>query len=637
MHLPVRLLSCSLAVCSAWAADVALPAVFSDHMVLQQGQKIPVWGTSAAGETITVTFGGQSVSTTASAAGTWRVELDKMAATAQPHQLRIAGHDTVTFQDVLVGEVWFCSGQSNMAMTVADANNAAQEIAAADHPQVRVFHTMLQSRIRQPETWDAGAWEVCTPQNAPQFSAVGYYFARRLQQQLQVPVGIVVSAIGGTSATRWLSPESLTADPALSDLQTQFTRQIVEYPPALDTRGWQAPGYADAAWKTMSLPTAWEKSGQGMDQLDGAVWFRREVVIPASWAGHPATLNLGPVDDGDTVYVNGQRIGGMNVDTPLVWTLPRHYPVPAAGLTPGRVVIAMRITDQLGDGGVVGTPEQMHLTLDGAPSGAADSSLPLAGAWKYAIEERWPSHQIATTLYTGMVAPWTRVPIAGVVWYQGEADAGNPPLYHHLLADLIGGWRTAWKRPDLPFEVVQLPEFGMPVADPANSGWAGLREAQAVVVSTTPHSGLTVTLGLGEPNDIHPKNKQDVGLRVAQLALAEVYHQEGTHAGPTCTRAELDGATFRLHFINVGSGLRAADGVLKGFAVAGADHRFVWADARIDGAAVLVSNASVTAPIALRYAWADSPAATLSNAEGFPAAPFRCEGSSVIPRISGTP
>jgi sialate O-acetylesterase len=635
---PYRILMIGACVCATWAADLALPTVFSDHMVLQQGQPIPVWGQADAGEVITVTLGKQSVHATATAAGTWRVELAKLAASSQPQQLRIVGQDrAVTYEDVLVGEVWLCSGQSNMAFKLSAALNAEVEIADADHPQMRMFHTMFQSRLRAPETWDVGSWQICTPQNAPQFSAVAYFFARQLQQELQVPIGIVVSAVGGTSATSWVTPQSVSTNPALKHLHDQLAGQLGNFPPATDTRGWQEPTCADSSWKTMNLPTAWEKSEQGMDKLDGAVWFRREITIPETWTGHAATLHLGPVDDGDTVYINGHRIGGMNVDTPMVWTLPRQYPVPANVLTPGRNVIAMRITDQLGDGGVVGAADLMHLTLNDVPADTPDRRLPLAGPWKFAIEESWPPQQIPTTLYTGMVAPWTQVPIAGVAWYQGESDASNSKQYHHLLSALITGWRTAWNQPKLPFAVVQLPSFGKPVSEPANSNWAGLREAQAVVASTTAHTSVAITLDLGEPNDIHPKNKQGLGLRLAQVVLHDVYNQAGTYTGPICDSALVEGQTFRLHFAHIGKGLVASGDQLSGFAIAGADNHFVWAKAQIEGDTVIASSPEVSTPTALRYAWADSPAANLTNGEGFPAAPFRCDGSKVIPAVTSTP
>ena len=614
-------------------ADVKVPRVFSDHMVLQQGQEILVWGWADAGEEVTVTLGNQTAKTKASAAGQWRVELAKMAATRQPQQLTISGKNTVTFSDVLVGEVWFCSGQSNMAFELASAENAEKEIAKANYPQIRVFHTTFEARIRPQEDWAVGAWQVCTPQTAPRLSAVGYFFARKLHQQLKVPIGLVVSAVGGTAAECWMNRDGIAADPDLHDLEAQFVRQAVDFPPAQDTQGWQAPEYADVAWKTMTLPTPWEKSGQGMDQLDGAVWFRREVMVPQAWAGRQLTLHFGPIDDGDITYFNGLRIGGMDVDTPSVWTVPRQYTVPAAAVKAGRAVIAVRITDQLGAGGVVGTPEQMNLAL--ADTLAETQSL--AGVWKYAIEERWPPQQIPTTLYAGMVAPWTQFPIAGFVWYQGESNAGNAPRYRHLLRALIAGWRAAWKQPDVPFLVVQLPDFNKADPEPVESAWAALREAQAVVVSETPHTGLAVTLGLGAADNIHPKNKQDVGLRVALLALATVYHQPLTYSGPVCDGVSIEGPALRLHFAQIGKGLVAQGGALKGFAIAGADHRFMWANARIEGDTVTVQSDKVATPIALRYAWADNPVCNLTNAEGFPAAPFRTEGNTVIPRGQSAP
>ncbi len=615
-------------------ADVKLPRMFSDNMVLQQGREVPVWGWAGKGEKVTVRFASQEKTAVAGDDGKWMVKLDAMKATSEPQAMTVSSSDitkspNLQIKNILVGEVWFCSGQSNMASILSSAQNAEQEIKDAAYPQIRLFHTTLQSRIRPPADWDVGAWQVCTPEMAPEFPAVAYFFARKLHQQLKVPVGVVVSAVGATSAECWMNHEGAASDPELRGLEDQFTSESVNFPPALDTKGWQAPDYADAGWKTMTLPGAWEKSGQGMDKLDGAVWFRREVTIPDTWAGKQLTLNFGPIDDGDNTYFNGQRIGGMNVDTPNVWKLPRQYTVPATAVKAGRAVIAVRITDQLGDGGIVGTPEQMNLVL----ADASAEKISLAGDWKYAIEESWPSQQIPMTLYMGMVSPWTQFPIAGFVWYQGESNASNPARYHHLLRALISGWRTAWKRPDLPFLVVQLPNFNKENPEPVESGWAALREAQAVVTAGIPNAEVAVTIDIGEADNIHPKNKQDVGLRLALLALAKVYHQQLIYSGPVCDGLKIEGSTMHLHFTQIGKGMIAKGGALKGFAVAGADHKFAWADASIDGDTVTVKSDKVATPVALRYAWADNPACNLTNSEGFPAAPFRTEGNVVVPGI----
>jgi sialate O-acetylesterase len=268
-----------------------------------------------------------------------------------------------------------------------------------------------------------------------------------------------------------------------------------------------------------------------------------------------------------------------------------------------------------------------------SPSGSPAEAQSLAGLWKYAVEETWPSQQIPTALYSGMVAPWIQFPIAGIIWYQGESNTGNSVRYRHLLRALVAGWRMAWKQPDLPFLVVQLPNYKKENPEPGESDWAALREGQALVAAETPNAEVAVTIDLGEADNIHPKNKQDVGLRLALLALAKVYHHKLAYSGPLCDGVKIEGSTLRLHFAHVGKGLVAQGGVLKGFAIAGADRRFVWANAVIDGDTVTVSSDKVTAPIALRYAWADNPVCNLTNSEGFPAAPFRTEGSTVIPGI----
>ncbi len=627
--LSLMLTAVFLLLCVPAFANVSLPVQFGDNMVLQRDTNIPIWGWADPGENVSVQLAGENASVIADETGNWRVSLAPLGA-GGPHKLVVEGKNTVTFSNVLIGVVWFCSGQSNMAFELASAQNAEKEIAAAANPQIRVFQTSMQPRIKPVKTWEVGAWKVCTPDNAPQFSAVAYFFARELQQRLKIPVGIVVSAVGATSIECWINREGIAIDPELRNLDDQYTREAANYPAAIDSSGWQLPDFADAAWKTMNLPGAWEKSGQGMDKLDGCVWFRREVTIPAAWAGKELTVNFGPIDDGDDTYFNGQRIGGLDVDTPNVWKTPRHYTVPAEAVKAGRAVIAVRITDQLGDGGIVGTPEQMSIVLANTP---ADSQS-LAGGWKYAIEESWPPQQIPMTLYMGMVAPWTNVPVGGFLWYQGESNAGNPARYQHLLPAMITGWRTAWKQPDLPFLIVQLPNFMATQADPSESNWAALREAQAVVAATTPHTEMAVTIDIGEAGNIHPLNKQDVGLRLALVALARVYNEKMVYSGPVCDSVKIDGPLMRLHFTQIGKGLLAKGGALKGFAIAGADHRFVWATASIDGDTVTVQSDKITTPVALRYAWADNPVCNLTNVEGYPAAPFRTEGNAVIPDVS---
>jgi sialate O-acetylesterase len=628
--LPILLLPIVAGAAPA-SANVSLPHIYSNHMVFQQNEPLPLRGMASPKESVSVLMAGPGEkvkrgNVTAGPDGAWSVILPAHKA-GGPYKITVSGKNIIVLEDVLIGEVWVCSGQSNMAMILADAKDAPTEIAVANYPQLRLFASNFAVRATPQGDVTAGRWKKCTPENANQFSALGYLFGRDLQQALKVPVGIVVSAAGGTVIESWVNQPGITMEPSSTSLRDEYQRQVANLPGAIEDAGWQAPEYVDAAWKSMTVPGAWEASGQGLDNLDGAVWFRREVIIPDAWAGKPLLLNFSAIDDGDVTYFNGLQVGAMNVDTPLVWKLARQYVVPASAVKAGRAVIATRITDQLGAGGFVGKPEEMWLGLASHP----EDKLPLDGAWKYKVAEKWPTTNLPTGLYNGMVAPWTALPIAGVAWYQGESNASNAASYRQLLPKLIQGWRAAWKQNSLSFLVVQLPGYGVDGPLPAESAWAALREAQAQSAIEIPHVGLAVTLDLGEVDNIHPKNKQGVAQRLAQLALARVYNREIVATGPVCDAAHIEGNAVLLHFKNADKGLVLRGEELKGFAIAGADRQFVWGRASITGQSIRVQSDQVPAPLYVRYGWANSPVSSLYNAAGLPAAPFRTEKETVIP------
>ena len=613
-------------------AAVSLPNLYSDHMVLQRDRPVPLHGTATPGQAVVVTLGltgAQPIwheSAQADATGAWTVTLPSTHA-GGPYTLTFAADNTIALSDVEFGEVWLCSGQSNMAFTLSSAKNADAEIAAADHPDVRFYRSPFSARIRPGADTITGAWRRCTPDDVSDLSAVAYFYARDLAAQLKVPVGVIVSAVGATSITSWENQEALTANPDLHALDAQLVTRQPDYPPAVDATGWETPAFSDATWTTVDVPTGWGQTRPGPVTLVGAYWIRHEVTIPESWTGKALTLNFGPIDDGDTTYFNGTVVGHMDTDTPNDWKIPRQYSVPGNLCVTGRAVIAVRITNQLGDGGILGTPDLMSL----APADGSAPAISLAGAWRYQVEDRYPPQGIPTTLYNAMIAPWTAFPVRGVVWYQGEQDTGNGRAYHTLLLGLISGWRAAWHQDDLHFLVVQLPNFKAQLADPGESQWAELRQAQAQAVAETPGTALTVTIDLGEAGNIHPKDKQDVGARLALTALANVYGQPVVASGPVCTGVTTDGAAVQLQFHASGNGLTAAGGPLQGFALAGKDGKFAWANATIAGTTVTLTNPAVTSPVAVRYAWADNPAANLTDASGLPAAPFRTDGDNVIP------
>lgn len=621
------------------AEALRFSGAFTDHAVLQRGVPLPVFGVATPGEEITVTLGaaaGEPVTarTTAGADGAWAVTLPAQEA-GGPWVLTAKGKTTVTLQDILVGDVWFCSGQSNMAGTLK-SYATTEELAAINTAGIRVF-TQWNGARATPAADVEGLWLRATPENAPGFSAVAWYFARRLHAELNVPIGIVVSAAGGTNIISWSGPEAFKANPEAAGEFARIDGLMARFGGKVDDRGFEAVTFDDrgAEWSELPSPGEWEKSVPALKNFDGVLWVRKTVSIPAQWAGRGLVLRFGPIDDRDVTYFNGVQVGAMGPETPFQWQVPRVYRVPASLVRSGVAVIAVRITDKSGGGGFLGKPEEMSLEPaadtgegSGEPATKEPALIPLAGAWRYRVVESWPGAGEPTALYQNMVAPWARTPLKGFLWYQGESNAPAAKAYRGLLRGMIVDWRKQWGLGELPFIVVQLPEYGAIKEQPTSSTWASLREAQAKVAAEVPGVGLVVTMGLGDPKDIHPKRKREVGDRVAGVALGRVYGKAGVFSGPVFAGQTVDGAAIRVTFTGTGGGLVGqGDGVLKGFAIAGKDGVFAWADAKIDGAdTVMVSAAGITEPAYVRYGWADSPTCTLANKEGYPAAPFRTDG-----------
>jgi sialate O-acetylesterase len=543
---------------------------------------------------------------------------------------------------VLIGDVWICSGQSNMEWGMWGVNNSPQEIAAADHPQLRLF-TVPKKIATRPQEVPGGQWQVCNPETVAGFSAVGFFFGRDLQQAIDVPIGLIHTSWGGTVAEAWTSAEALETMEDFKPAVAQF-RQLSEAiesgndkyeeqlalwwrendPGSAAEKTWADPGLDAADWKTMNLPAGWEQAG--LPDFDGVVWFRTQFDLPEAAAGKEATLGLGPIDDIDTTWVNGLQVGGGTV-----WNQPRVYKIPAGALKAGRNTVAIRVLDTGGGGGVFGQADQLKVE----PAGGQPISL--AGAWRYkvgaALADTKPAPQrldnnpnVTTVLYNGMIAPLVPFGVKGAIWYQGESNAGRPAQYRTLLPTMIRDWRARFDVGDFPFFIVQLANFMGVQQQPVESGWAELREAQLLTALNDPNCGLAVAIDIGEANDIHPKNKQDVGARLALAARGIAYGQSIEYSGPEFKSMEVTGGKARLHFEHVGGGLVARGGEpLKGFAIAGADKRFVFADAKIDGDTVVVSSPDVAEPVAVRYGWANNPVCNLYNKAGLPASPFRTD------------
>jgi sialate O-acetylesterase len=635
------------------AADSAprplLNSLFTNDMVLQRGIEDPIWGWADPGTNVTVSLSGKTATATAGDDGKWMVKIGPFDA-GGPYDLTVStGAKQEKLTNVLIGDVWLCSGQSNMSMGIGIAKDAQQEISQADHPQLRLY--TVPNVIAEKPTADLATrpqWMVCTPKTVSQdgwggFSAAAYYFGRDLHKELNIPIGLIHSSWGGTICEAWTSGEAL--DREMPEFHTALEAERSSGAPdhngevlattnAWYTKvdpgtaaGWEKADANDADWKTMKLPTHWEEAHVGMEDFDGIVWYRREIAIPDKWIGKDLLLHLGPIDDRDTTWVNGTRVGGLNL-----YTLPRDYPVPAQTMQgSNKLLIAVRVLDTGGLGGIWGTPADMRLE---AP-GSGDPPIDLSGNWKYKastpLNVSGPPPQlpgvnpnVVTVLYNGMISPLIPFGIKGAIWYQGESNAGRAMQYRRLLPTMIRDWRSRFGVGDFPFFIVQLANFMDAKPQPAESQWAELREAQSMTADSVGHSAIASAIDVGDAHDIHPKNKQEVGRRLALDALATVYGKDIEYSGPRYKSMTKKDNTIVLQFTHA-EGLAAKDGPLKGFAISGADHHFVWADAKIDGQTVIVSASGIQDPQAVRYDWADNPDGNLYNSVGLPATPFRTD------------
>lgn len=642
-----------------------LPAIFGDNMVLQRTDKCPVWGTAATGQRITVQIGDAiRAETTADASGRWRAVVDTSKLPDTPMEVTVsAGDEHVVFHNALIGEVWFCSGQSNMEWPLVNARDGTKEVAAANHPKMRLF-TVSGPIGMTPVDDVQGSWSECAPEVASNFSAVAYFFGRELHEKLGgAPVGLIDDSWGGTNIESWTSAEALRSEPTvhhlidsvptdpatLEALRAKAATAIREWEDktmVLDPgntgfeKGWANPETSDADWKSMRLPQYWERAGLN---IDGVVWFRREVTIPSEWSGRDLLLELGPVDDFDTTYFDNAEVGHTGREATDAYRRPRVYTVPAKLVKPGRAVMAVRVHDWAGDGGFWGEPNAMKLAPVNAPK---ESAISLARDWRYKVEfEHAPlsaatlfwgrpappvglpdNPNTPTTIFNGRVSPIIPYSIRGAIWYQGENNTGRAYQYRTLLPLLIKDWRARWGQGDFPFYIVQLANFMDRKEEPTQSDWAELREAQLMTTKSVPNTGLAVTIDVGEAMDIHPRDKQTVGHRLVLWALAKTYGKDVACSGPVLESFKVEGDHIRLRFASTGGGLIAKGEKLTGFAIAGADRKFVWADAKVEGDSdVIVRSEKVSEPAAVRYAWASNPACNLYNKADLPASPFRTD------------
>lgn len=620
------------------SAQVSMPKLFNDHMVLQRGTTIPVWGTAGEGMVITVALAGYQVSTVTGREGKWMVRLPELEAGGSYDMSIYEGENpdpVIRFTDILIGDVWLATGQSNMEWSVQQSMNATTEIKHADYPEIRFFRVPHEKTLKPQDDITGGSWNVCDSIQVKEASAVAYYFARQLHQDLNVPIGILQSTWGGTPVEAWTSREMLLSSEITRQLVLQNDTVTVQHfvRDSLDLiRFWEIvynpqnqtdqliPGldFNDTSWPDITMPKTFKD--WNMPFYEGIVWMRKTVSIPESMTGKDLTVYLGHPEMNYSMYFNGEEI------CKTIWNAARthHYTIPANLVKPEHNVISARLAVLWGGGGFNPPAEEMYLT-DG------NTRISLAGTWKYQKDQepRVPKlslyHIFPTYLYNAMINPLIPYGIKGFIWYQGENNVDNAMEYQALFPMLINDWRIRWRQGYLPFLYVQLANYMKIRPDPSESDWAELREAQTLTLSQ-PNTGMACIIDIGEADDIHPKNKQEVGRRLALQAKKVAYGRELVASGPMYRGHEIMGEHIRIRFSETGSGLTTRDNApVEGFAIAGTDRQFHWATARIDGDEVIVYSDKVKNPVAIRYAWADNPVATLVNKEGLPAVPFRTD------------
>lgn len=628
------------------SAQIRLPKLISDHMVFQRDQEIKLWGWSAPKDKLTVSIAGHELETRADKTGKWSVVLPAMKA-GGPLTLRINGKkDSKMVSDILVGDVWVCSGQSNMEWVLNNTNDAQAAIAAANDRQIRHFKVPHSATYQPQDTLAGGSWTVTDPETAGAFTAVGYYFAKELRKTTDIPIGLLNTSWGGSRIEPWMDAKTLgylDAEALVAKLEQEQQKQEASLQKFLSEKikgeipksdqgmsngkpMWQDPELEDADWSSMQVPGLWEQAG--WNRLDGIVWFRKTFDLTEAQAKKGGKLGLAMIDDSDMTWVNGQKVG----ETLNEYNTVREYDLAAGVLKAGKNTIVVRVDDTGGGGGFHGEPELLFFEQPG-------KRIDLAGDWKYKVGKvvlatggTNDNHQ-PTKLYNFMIHPILWYPIKGAIWYQGESNAGNveqATAYEKLFKDMITSWRAQWGVGDFPFLWVQLANFMQPEPEPVESGWATLRAAQSAALEL-PNTAEAVIIDIGEADDIHPRNKKDVGYRLALGARKLVYGggDDLVYSGPVYNSMKREGNKLRLQFKHVGSGLTAKRdkyGYLKGFAIAGATGNFVWAKAMIDGDEIVVWSDEVKTPARVRYAWANNPDdANLYNQEGLPAGPFEAD------------
>ncbi|MCE7067106.1 sialate O-acetylesterase [Dyadobacter sp. CY326] len=628
------------------SAQVRLPKLISDNMVLQRDKPVTIWGWASPKEKVAVTFSGKSRSAVTNADGKWEVELPAQPA-GTGFELLIKGKNQIRIKNIAFGDVWLCNGQSNMVINMERVKERfPDDIASADYPDIRNFFVQTLTDLNGPkDDFPGGAWKAANPKDVLGFGAVSYFFAKDLYDQYKVPIGIINSSVGGTPIEAWISEggykdfddiqKIIARNKDTAFVQSIRPKQIREtkQPDAADlgqVEHWESEDYQPKGWRNLNIPGFWED--QGLKDLDGVVWFRREFEVPESWIGKPVKLFMGRIVDADQMYVNGKSIGNVTYQYP-----PRRYEIPAGLLKAGKNAFVIRVSNSMGKGGFV--PDKPYFLT------ANDQQIDLKGTWQYKVGQVFQSNNVTgdaespfvaqsqpAALFNAMIAPVLPFKLKGFLWYQGESNVNEPKPYYALLPALINDRRKLWNDVNLPFLVVQLPNFQDIDFKPAESNMALLREAQNEALKLK-NTAVTVTLDLGEWNDIHPLNKKDIGKRLALSARNLAYNeQDVVCSGPQLKSQSSAGEKIILTFDHVAAGIQSRDGEdLRWFSIADYDKKFVWAKARIIGKdQVEITSETVKSPKYVRYAWQDNPEGiNFYNSANLPASPFRTDGEQL--------
>jgi len=647
--------------CDQKAAYIKPNSLFTDHMVLQRNIEVPIWGKAEPRGEVTIKIGNDEFKTVAAADSSWQVKIPPQKA-GGPYTIEIIGEEKILLKDIMFGDVWICSGQSNMDWPVKKAKEAEKEINNANIPEIRLFKANYTTSRKLLSDIDSEGWQPCTPTTIPEFSAVGYFFGREIHREIDVPIGLIHIAWGGTPAEAWMSKEALAAFPSFNNeidaiesinkpdeaLKVGFEKEVQIWERQLLTADttypiWTQTNFDDKSWRRAYMPAKLEGI-RGIEST-GVFWFRTTIELDEEWDKNSLKVSLGKISNMDHFFWNGQMVGFTERSNNV-----RVYDVPST-LIKKENTLVLRITNLSGSGGI------MDNYRDFALKDGKGKSMLLAGYWRYAPSMSLeaippkPKNPLSagrpTVLFKSMVKPLIPFAMRGVVWYQGESNASRAKQYKILFPALINDWRNQWAQAgsnlgNFPFFYVQLANFLKRDQVPRNDPWPQLREAQLQTLSV-PNTGMALAIDLGETNNIHPANKQDVGKRLALNALNYTYNKDIIHSGPIYQSMVVEEGQVRITFSHIGDGLQIGNskkkaddssddglrsrlkGRLKGFAIAGSNQQFVWASARIEGETVVVKSNLVPRPVAVRYAWSNNPDCNLYNKNGLPASPFRTD------------